>query len=88
MANPLYERMMQSGMGGVPMASPVPQSPMQRMGEVMQAMSNPQQYLKSRFPDIPDNISNNPAQILQYLQRTRGISNQEIDNLMNQIGVR
>lgn len=53
-------------------------NPMQKATYILQAMQNPAQFVKQQFPDIPDQIMNNPTQILQYLQQTRGISNQQI----------
>lgn len=80
--NPLYQMMNGSMSTAQPM---MPQNPMQRMSFLMQAMQNPSQFVKQAFPDIPDNISNNPGQILQYLQQTRGITNQQVQQMMNQI---
>lgn len=80
--NPLYQMMNGSMSTAQPM---MPQNPMQRMSFLMQAMQNPSQFVKQAFPDIPDNISNNPGQILQYLQQTRGITNQQVQQTMNQI---
>lgn len=57
---------------------------MQQMQMIYQAMQNPQQFVQRAFPDIPQNIAQNPNQILQYLQQTRGISNAQIQGLMNQ----
>ena len=58
-------------------ASPV-MTPIQRAAFVMQAMTNPVAFVKQQFPDIPDNIANNPPEILNYLQRTRGITQADI----------
>jgi len=71
--NPLYQ--MFSGGG------PQFQNPMQKMNFIMQAMQNPAMFVKRQFPDIPDNISNDPNQILRYIQQTRGISDQQIQQL-------
>ena len=60
-------------------------NPMQRAQMVMQAMRNPIGFIVNRFPDIPENIRNDPNQILQYLQQSRNISNQDIQGIMNQI---
>lgn len=57
----------------------------QRMQQVMQAMQNPIGFLRQKFPDIPANIQNDPNQILQYLQQTRGITNDQIQQTMNSI---
>lgn len=58
---------------GVPMMTPV-----QRAAFVMQAMTNPAAFVKQQFPDIPNEIANNPQEIFNYLQRTRGISQADI----------
>ena len=66
------------------MAQPQMNSPLNRMQAVMQAMTNPAEFVRRNIPDLPAEISNNPTQILQYLQQTRHISNQQIQNLLNQ----
>lgn len=65
-------------------AAPQFQNPLQKMQYIMQAMTNPAAFVKQYFPDIPDQIANNGPQVLQYLQRTRGISNAQIQQLLNQ----
>lgn len=55
-----------------------PMNPIQQFNSFMQAMTNPAAYLKQKFPDIPDEIQNDPNQILAYLQKTRGISNEDV----------
>ena len=82
--NPLY----QSLTGNAPQAfgfNPASLNPMQKMNMIMQAMTNPAQFVRQAFPDIPDNISGNPNLILQYLQQTRGITNEQIQQTMNQM---
>ena len=59
-------------------------NPMQKMQLMMQAMSNPAAFVQQYLPDVPAQIRNDPNQILQYLQQTRHISNQQIQNLLNQ----
>ena len=86
--NPLYQSLMGGGM-------PMPQqpgfsgmkfqNPVQKMQYIMQAMQNPAAFVRQAIPDIPQEISNNPNQILQYLQQTRGISNEQIQQVANQI---
>lgn len=81
------------GMGGGQTAQPAPQTsgwpsfenPAQKVAYVMQAMRNPAAFVKQQFPDIPDEISNNPDAILEYLQRTRGISSAQIQQLSGQL---
>ena len=58
----------QPQMSGLPMF----QSPVQKMNYIMQAMTNPAQFVKQHFPDIPDNILNDPNQVGQYLQQRYG----------------
>lgn len=60
-----------------------PMNPMQKMQYMLQAMTNPAAFVRQAFPDIPAEIQNNPTQILQYLQQTRHISNDTIQNLIN-----
>jgi len=80
--NPLYQMIMSKQMGS---GTPVFQNPMQKMQYIMQAMQNPAAFVKQAFPDIPAEIQNNPNQILSYLQQTRHISNEQIQNLQNQL---
>ena len=54
----------------------------QKVNQIMQSVQNPAAFVKQQFPDIPDNILNNPKQILQYLQQTRNISNEQIQQMM------
>lgn len=95
MANtPLYDMVMggqqQQAMPAYPQPTapqPIapPLNPMQRMQMVMQAMNNPYQFLKQKFPDIPDEYANNPNAIMQYLQQTRNIPDQAIQQVAGQI---
>ena len=61
-------------------------NPVQRMSYIMQAMRNPAAFMKQVFPDIPDQIQNNPNMILDYLQRTRGITDQQIQQTYDTYG--
>lgn len=56
---------------------------MQRLAMINQAMQNPMVVIKDRFPDIPDQYANNPDAMLSYLQQTRGITNQDLQQLYN-----
>ena len=86
--NPLFNQLMgQTPMQPQMSGTPVFNNPMQKMNYIMQAMTNPAAFVKNAFPDIPDQIQNNPNQILQYLQQTRNISNQQIQQLMGQFGM-
>ena len=77
MPNPLFNQM--------PAQPPMPMNPMQRMNMVMQAMRNPVAFIRQAFPDIPEGIQNDPNQILGYLQQTRGITDQQIQQIQAQI---
>ena len=58
-------------------------NPMQRLNQVMQAMRNPVPVILQAFPDIPAYMQNSPDQMLQYIKQTRGISDQQIQNIFN-----
>lgn len=54
----------------------------QRVNQIMQTIQNPAAFVKQQFPDVPENMLNDPNQILQYLQQTRNISNEQIQQMM------
>jgi hypothetical protein len=66
-----------------PAAPQAPMNPMMMRQQVMSKMNNPWAFLKEKWPDIPDEYANNPVMIMQYIQRTRNVSNQDIQNLAN-----
>lgn len=72
---PLPQPMQQTGMQF--------QNPIQKAQYILQTLTNPAAFVKQNFPDVPDSIINNPNQVLAYLQQTRGISNQQIQQLTN-----
>lgn len=82
--NPLYNMIMSGQMSQANAISLQAMNPVQKANFIMQAMMNPAAIVKQAFPDIPAEIQNNPTQILSYLQQTRNISNQQIQNLANQ----
>lgn len=82
--NPLYEQMMSKASPQGMSSTPQFANPIQKANYIMQAMTNPAAFVRQALPDIPAQIQNNPNQILQYLQQTRHISNQQIQNLLNQ----
>ena len=63
---------------------PTFQNPMQKMQYIMQAMTNPAAFVKQHFPDIPDNILNDPNQVGPYIQQRLGVSNQQLQQLRQQ----
>ena len=48
------------------------QNPIQQANYIMQAMKDPAAFIQDQFPDVPENIRNNPNDVLNYLQQTRG----------------
>lgn len=90
MPNPFYNMMMGGGnpFGGQPAGgfSGIQfQNPMQKAQYIMQAMQNPAAFVRQAMPDIPAEIANDPNRILQYMQQTRGITNEQIQQAANQI---
>lgn len=90
--NPLFNMLMQQqGMTQQPQqTSPMSggphfQNPIQKMNYIMQAMRNPAAFVKQAIPDLPNEIANDPNRILQYLQQTRGITNEQIQQIAGQI---
>lgn len=91
MVNPLFQQFFG---GGMPSSQPpqmpkmMPnQNPMQMMANVMRAMMNPAAFVKQYFPDIPDNIQNDPNQVFNYLQQTRPqVTGQQIQQAQQTAG--
>lgn len=77
--NPLYQMLNPGQMA----SQTIPQTPLSRMAVVMQAMRNPAAFVKQQFPDIPDEMMNDPQRILGYLQQSRGIGNEQINQIVN-----
>ena len=88
MANPLYSMLMGGGTPPVQQQTPMAQpymSPIQNANAIYQAMRNPAQFVRQAIPDLPPDISNDPNRILQYLQQTRGITNEQIQQIASMI---
>ena len=81
MPNPLFQQFV----NGYSQPQMQPNNPLNRMSRFYQAMQNPQPFVMNAFPDIPNEISNDPFQILQYLQKTRNITNSQVQQIMNQM---
>lgn len=85
--NPLYQQMMQMQFG---MQNPMMQSgtqfqnPIQKANYILQTLRNPSAFVREQFPDVPDSIVNDPNQTLQYIQKTRNISNDQLNQILNQ----
>lgn len=63
---------------------PVFQNPIQKAQYIYRAMTNPGAFVKEQFPDVPDEIMNDPNRVLQYIQQSRGISNDQLNQIVNQ----
>ena len=87
MNNPWYDRVNGRGtaMQPQPYNAAVPQgNPLQTISQLAYAMQNPKAYAMNAFRDVPQEMWNNPGQVLQYIQQTRGISNSDLQNLIAQ----
>lgn len=85
MANPLYQMLMGQNRMPQPTYSGMQfQNPLQKMQYIMQAMTNPAAFVRQQFPDMPAEISNNPNQILNWMQQTKGVSNMDIQQAQQQ----
>ena len=58
----------------------------QKVNQIMQSMQNYSAFVKQQFPDVPENILNDPNQILQYIQKTRNISNEQLQGMLGYKG--
>ena len=89
MANPLYQMLTGNTASQMPMPAmnPAAMNPFQKFNMISQAMQNPQAFVRQAFPDIPDEISNDPNRILSYLQQTRGITNQQLQQVAQNGGI-
>lgn len=61
-------------------------NPVQRYQYIMQALTNPAQFIRNMFPDIPNEIANDPNRVGNYLMQTRGNPTQEMVNYATQQG--
>ena len=81
--NPLYTMLM--GQQAPKPAMNLYMNPYQRAGAIMQAIRNPQAFVRQMIPDLPEEIANDPNRILQYLQETRGVTNEQIRQIAGSI---
>ena len=57
-------------------------NPMNMMQMVQMLRQNPMQILQQRGINIPQNISNNPQEIIQYLLNNGKVSQQQLNQVM------
>ena len=93
--NPLYN-LLTGGQNGlsqpaVPQMNNVPYGPMNGLQSVLDRarsmMQNPQQALRQMVPGLPENIANDPNQIIGWLQQTGRISPQQIQTAQQLMGM-
>lgn len=83
--NNWYDRILQPAVSQMQQSQgPVFQNPIQKAAYIMQALTNPAAFVKQAFPDVPDGIVNDPVQIRNYLMQSRGISEQQLQQMINQ----
>jgi len=94
--NPMYQMFMNGMTPQAPQASPMPQvppavqqmqnmmAPMRQAMAVWQSMRNPAAFVKWQFPDVPDEIAGDANKVLAYLQQTRNISNEQLNQFASQ----
>ena len=52
------------------------------MGKIQQAMQNPMSFAMQAFPDVPNELWNNPSMALQHIMQTRGLTQGDIRNMI------
>lgn len=86
MNNPWYDKI--NGQGSVQPTQPMRQMPMNpvgMMGQLSQAMQNPMSYAMQAFQDVPREMWSNPQQALQYIMQTRGLTQADVQNMINSL---
>lgn len=57
----------------------------QQAQAIYQSMRSPQAFVKQQFPDIPNEIMGDPQRILSYIQQTRNISDEQLNQIAAQM---
>lgn len=97
--NPLFQALMGScglqGRNGGQPAAPVMGVPfgavhgvMQRARQIAQSFQNPQQIVQQFFPDAPEEMRNDPEQLVGWLQQTGKVNPQMIQMARSMMGGR
>lgn len=95
--NPLYQALTGPGsapapgtgnMPGMPMGGPLGavQGVMQRAQQIAASFQNPQQMVRQYFPDAPAEVSNDPNQLLGWLQQTGRVNPQMVQMARQMMG--
>ena len=59
---------------------------MAQANQMMQSFQNPQQLIQQVLPGIPEGIRNDPNQIINWLQQTGKVSEQQIRMAQQMMG--
>lgn len=97
--NPLFQALMGSsglpGRNGGQPAAPAMGGPfgavqgvMQRARQIAQSFQNPQQMVQQFFPDAPEEMRNDPEQLVGWLQQTGKVNPQMIQMARSMMGGR
>lgn len=91
MNNPWYDVVNGRQVGRTPQQAypqmPASGNPMGLASELAAAMRNPIAFAMNAFRDVPQELWNDPARALQYIQQTRNISQADIQNLINNLPI-
>lgn len=62
-------------------------NPFRMMQSFALAMQNPVAFVKQNLPEIPEHVFNDPTgnSVLQYMMQNLGVTQQDIQNVSNQI---
>ena len=66
-------------MSGNPFANV--QQVLNRANQMSKQFGNPEQFVNKFFPDVPQEMRNNPDQIVQYLIKSGRITQQQVDQI-------
>lgn len=63
-----------------------PQQVLFRANQLMQSMQNPQNLVRTFFPDVPQDMRNDPDKIIQYLIGKNRITEQQVNQIRQMFG--
>ena len=89
MTHPLQQYIPQQIASQQSMVYGVPQfqNPIQKMQYIMQAMTNPAQFVRQHLRGVPEEAFSDPTgnAVLRYMQQNMGVTQQDIQNVSAQI---
>lgn len=89
MSNPWYSKVNGQGTAMQPQPQPqtAPMNQMAMMGQIAQAMRNPQAFAMQAFQDVPRELWNRPEKALQHIMQTRGLTQADIQNMIGSLPI-